>query len=465
MTELKSKTIEAAKPATSDNSFTVVAVGEMMVTRPFSMRKEPEFVGILDVMRKADLCYGHLEMNFGAADELKWTPRGAVNLCSYMIADPRIARDLAWAGVDCVSLAHNHSVDWGPEGIKSTIKHCEANDIAHAGMGENLEVARAPGYFETEKMRCAIVSLSSGNNPYEWAGLAKAEVPGRPGVNPLRVATRYEVDHASAEQLRAVGKKLGLLNDQTAACKEFNITPNGVGVEAASFAFVDGEKFGITSMGHAQDIAGNLRAIDEAYKMADFVIVAHHNRTCDGYRGENPSAFVVDFARKAIDAGADVYFGHGWHTFLGIEIYKGKPIIYGMGNFFMEEYLMHRVPADAYEAYGIEAEKLPTANPSAELHGGAEHEDWAWGAVYELKFVDGQFSEIRLYPCDLGMDFSSGKGVLKRTVGRGPHKYIDGIPHLATGANADNILRRLQHRCALRGTKMEIRDGAGVITV
>ncbi len=459
----------STKPvAKSPDTFTVVGVGEMMVTRPFSMQTEPEFTDILKLMRGSDLCYGHLEMNFGTPDELRWTPRGSAGVASYMIADPKICKELKWAGIDVMSLAMNHSCDWGPEGIQSTIRHCEENGIAHAGTGMNLEEARAPCFFEKDKGRMAIVSLASGNNAYEWAGMPKGDIPGRPGVNPLRVSTRYEVDHAAAEQLRAIGKKLGVLSDKAAARKEFNITPNGGigGTGTASFSFVDGEKFDITSIGHPKDIAGNLRSIEEASKWADFVIVAQHNSTSEGSRGDSPSHFVVDFARKAIDAGADIYFGHGWHTFLGIEIYKGKPIVYGMGNFFYQNIFLNRVPADSYESYGFDMDQLTSLNPaSGTLHPGSGDEDWCWSAVFEFKFEDKKLREIRLYPIDTGMDFSSGTGKLYRYVGKGDYKYIDGVPHMAFGANGQKILERLQHRCHLRGTKMEIQNGVGIIKV
>jgi poly-gamma-glutamate synthesis protein (capsule biosynthesis protein) len=450
-------------------AFTVVGVGEMMVTRRFSQRVEPEFLGIVNLMRNADVTYGHLEMNFGSADELAWTPRGTAGVASYMIADPKIAEDMKWAGVDALSLAHNHSFDWGPEGIRATIKHCNANGIAHAGTGNNLEEARAPGYFETDFGRMAIVSLASGNNLYEWAGVGKGEIPGRPGMNPLRVSTRYEVDHASAEQLKAIGKKLGVMSDAAAARKEFNITPGGgagAGTGTAGFTFVDGDKFDISSVGHARDIAGNLRSIDEAQKRADFVIVAQHNSTSEGSRGDTPSKFVVDFARKAIDAGADMYFGHGWHTFLGIEIYKGKPIIYGMGNFFYEEGFLQRIPADSFESYGFDMDEITSLNPAVgNLHPGGGDDGWGYGAIYQFKFVNKKIAEIRLYPIDTGMDFSSGKGVINRSIGVSEHTFIDGIPHLASGTNRDAILARLQQRCKLRGTNMAIKGGIGVITV
>ena len=45
----------------------------------------------------------------------------------------------------------------------------------------------------------------------------------------------------------------------------------------------------------------------------------------------------VDFARKLLDDGADMILGHHPHQFQGIEIYKGKPILYSMGNFMFDQ--------------------------------------------------------------------------------------------------------------------------------
>jgi poly-gamma-glutamate synthesis protein (capsule biosynthesis protein) len=466
---LKPSVAEAAtgKTASAANTFVVTAVGEMMVTRPFSMQTEPQFTDIFKMLRSSDLTYGHLEMNFASDDEIKWTPRGTAGVASYMIAKPQIAKDLKWAGIDTLSLAHNHSFDWGPEGVLSTIKHCKEAGIVVAGTGANLEEARAPGYIEKDKARVALVSIGSGNNAYEWAGRPKGEIPGRPGMNPLRVTTRYEVDADAAAQLKAIGKKLGVLSDKAAASKEFNITPGGGagGTGTAAFSFLEGDKFDIVSHGHAKDVEYNLRSIDEATKYSEYVMVAHHNSTSEGSRGANPSEFVVEFARKAIDAGADAYFGHGWHTFLGIEVYKGKPIIYGMGNFFYESGFLTRIPAASYESYGVDMDKLVTANPAlGNLHPGGG-EDWCWTAVYQFKYVDKRLTEIILHPVDMGMDFSSGKGVIYRYFGSGDHKYIDGSPRLAYGANGQEILKRLQQRCELRGTKMEIKGNVGVIRV
>ena len=46
-----------------------------------------------------------------------------------------------------------------------------------------------------------------------------------------------------------------------------------------------------------------------------------------------PPDFLIDLAHKLVDNGMDMYVGHGNHTIAGIEIYKGRPIFYNLGNF------------------------------------------------------------------------------------------------------------------------------------
>src|SRR5579872_3259677 len=116
-------------------NFTVSIVGEAMVTRPFSMQTDPAFTGIVKILRESDLSYAHLEMNIARDDELGWAMRGSSGGAGYLVADPRIAEDLAWAGIDTMSVANNHSLDWGPEGLLATIKNCNKAGIAVAGTG------------------------------------------------------------------------------------------------------------------------------------------------------------------------------------------------------------------------------------------------------------------------------------------------------------------------------------------
>ena len=84
-----------------------------------------------------------------------------------MMADPQVARDLKWAGIDIMSLAHNHSMDYGERGMTATIRHCKAAGLAVADTGADLEEAREPGYPETKHGRVALISTTSGNKQNE----------------------------------------------------------------------------------------------------------------------------------------------------------------------------------------------------------------------------------------------------------------------------------------------------------
>ncbi len=51
------------------------------------------------------------------------------------------------------------------------------------------------------------------------------------------------------------------------------------------------------------------------------------------YFGDEPRGDVIAFSHRAIDAGADLVLGHGPHVPRGLELYKGKLIVYSLGNF------------------------------------------------------------------------------------------------------------------------------------
>ena len=73
-----------------------------------------------------------------------------------------------------------------------------------------------------------------------------------------------------------------------------------------------------------------LERVSQTKEQVDFLIVSAHWGPNWGYA---PPAEHLPFAHALIDAGADVLFGHSGHVVRGIEIYKGKPIMYCTGNF------------------------------------------------------------------------------------------------------------------------------------
>ena len=450
----------------------VAVAGECMVSRPFGMHDDEAFMAVVNLLRSADLTYGHLEMNLGDYNELTYAAKGDW-LGSFMMSDPQIARDLNWAGIDIMSLAHNHSMDFGEAGMLATIRHCRAAGLAVAGTGKDLEEAREPGYLETRHGRVALVSATSGNKPNEWAGLAKGGVRGRPGINPLRVNFKYVLEREAAEQMKAIARKLNVLREASSATSsvglrsgEFSFQMPGEQSTRASNAFVTGDKFEIQSACHKRDLEGILRSIDEGRKMADFVVVAHHFNIADGKRGDKTPMFAREFAHAAIDAGADVYVGHGWHSTLGIEIYNGKPIIYGVGNFFAQSEYIRRVPYDSYESWGHDMDRLPTLNPSDHpLHPGLDSysETWWTSALMTLDMKDGKFRQMRLHPVEMGRDLRNGR--IARQTGQGEHPLTEGRPLIASGETAERTLDRISKLSKQFGTEVQIEGGIGVIRI
>jgi poly-gamma-glutamate capsule biosynthesis protein CapA/YwtB (metallophosphatase superfamily) len=444
----------------------VALAGECMVTRPFSMHDEPEFRAVLDLLRTSDVTYAHLEMNLGEFAELDWPARGDWT-GSYMMGDPRVADDLRWSGIDLVSLAQNHSVDFGAAGVMATIRHCKRAGLVHAGTGRDLEEAREPGYLETKQGRVALISVSSGNKSHEWAGLPKAGLRGRPGINPLRVSMKYVVDGDAAEQLRRIIRALdiGGGNQFATEAGEIRMSLPGDQSTRTGVVFVDGGRFEVVSTCHQRDLEGNLRSVNEAVTMADLVIVAHHFNISEGKRGNHPPSFARAFARACIDAGADIYVGHGWHRTLAIEIYRGRPIFYGMGNFFAQSEFIRRVPYDSYEAWGHDVDRLPTLTPAAyPLHPGldASSELWWSSAIVSLTMKDRTVQEIRLHPVEMGRDVTPEARV-RRPTGHGPHALTEGRPVLADRENGDRILERLTKLSAEYGTTIDVEDGLGIV--
>ena len=440
----------------------VVLAGECMIARPFSMHDDPGFLAVIDELRRSDVTYAHLEMNFGAFGELDWPSRGDWT-ASYMIAEPALAGELAWAGIDMMSLAHNHSMDFGVSGLDATLRHCQAAGLVCAGTGCDLEEAREPAFFESRMGRVALISASTGNKGYEWAGLPKASLRGRPGVNPLRVSMDYEIDAAAGRELERIVETLGIGKTDAAGAIRLALPPDQS--TRPTTRFVPGDGFGIRSTLHPHDLAGNMRAVDEAAQMADLVLVAHHFNISEGPRGDAPPDFARQFARAAIDAGADVYIGHGWHRTLGIEIYKGKPVFYGIGNFVSQSEFIRRVPYDSFEAFGHDIERLPTLNAAAEpLHPGMEaaREVWWSSALVRLRMDAGGVREIRLYPVETGRDVD-GEAAILRATGKGPHLRTEGRPRRADRENAERILGRLKRLSEPLGTHVAIQDGVGVV--
>ena len=190
--------------------------------------------------------------------------------------------------------------------------------------------------------------------------------------------------------------------------------------------------------------------------MAQWVIVAMHNQDVPG---DDPPEHAVIMYRAMIDAGADILIGTGPHQDRGIEIYKGKPIFYGIGNFINQNDTVLLEPTENYENVGLSWEATPADfyDKRAGYGGpgvgrptkgqGVEPQVWQNG-MHRVRFEAGKLKEIRIYPVDSGF---------------GKPRWQAGRPTLAQGDVAGEILARYQRLSKPFGTDVKIEGNVGLI--
>jgi len=442
--------------------FTVALTGDSMLTRKLSVFREERFQALLNLLREADAAFTNLETTVHTWDE--GSP--GITQGTFMTTDPSLLEDLKWMGIKIVSCANNHAFDYGEGGILATIKHLDDAGLVHAGTGRNLAEARSPGYLETSGGRVALIAATATYRPWNKAGEQRPDLKGRPGINPLGFKATHTVDSKAFEELRRMSRELGFESGKERNRRHF-FSPTEVPQEKQSEIdflgqrFVRGTSFSISTKPNALDLEENLRWVGEARRQADWVVISLH---CHEFGGkalltatkrsqlEEPADFISIFAREAIDAGADLFVGHGSHVPLGIEIYKGKPIFYSMGNFIFQNETVRFFPADAYERFDLDSRATPADFLDARTERdtkGHPADPLYWENIVALcSFSQSRLSEIRLYPIDQGY---------------GRSRSQRGRPLLAERGVGEGILKRIQRLSLAYGTEISNKDGVGII--
>lgn len=259
---------------------TLLACGDVGVKRPDC---HTIFDGVRSYLRNSDLCFAQLE---SAISE-----RGAKapNARLAMRAPPAMASAVRSAGIGAMSFAGNHCLDFGYEALDDTLKIAAAEGIGLCGAGADLAAARRPLVQEARGMRIAILAASS----ILPEGYAADD--GKPGCAPLRAHTVYEP----------------IESDQP-----------GTPPRIRSFA-------------HRGDLSSLLHSIELAGHDAEVVLVSLHwgIHMVRSVLAE----YQLEVAHACIDAGAAAILGHHPHVLKGVEIYRGRPIYYSLGNFAIEQ--------------------------------------------------------------------------------------------------------------------------------
>jgi poly-gamma-glutamate capsule biosynthesis protein CapA/YwtB (metallophosphatase superfamily) len=144
---------------------------------------------VVEAVRAADACIVNLECCI--------SERGtrAPGRAFHFRAPPAAVKALVHLGVDCVTLANNHALDYGSQALLDTFEHLRAAGIGWVGAGEDQEHARLSALLEVPGERLRIVAFA--DHPAEYAA-----APGRPGIAFADLARRKLPDWVSAE-LRA----------------------------------------------------------------------------------------------------------------------------------------------------------------------------------------------------------------------------------------------------------------------
>jgi poly-gamma-glutamate synthesis protein (capsule biosynthesis protein) len=364
---------------------TIVLTGQSMLRSDLRSTK-PAAVTAIRGLLQGDVIFTNLEAAVAEPGETIREGRG-------FITPPEALDALTAMGFNLLALSGNHAFDLKDTGIANTIRHADRRRIVHAGTGGNIAAATAPAYLRTPNGTVALVASASGL----LASGARAGAE-HPGVNELRVNAGNRQNNATEDLPGA--------------------SPN---------------------IPDADDAKRILQSIREARQHADVVIVYQHNHVF-GSRSFStifteglperlaPNEWLRKWTHDEIDAGADIVVMHGAPVLHGIEIYRGRPIFYDLGNF------IYNVP--------------PTLTYI--------DEPMAWASVIASVRIQGtRVPSITLRPITLNT-LGDGQPDVHDPYASNEFLHTRGLPTAATGARAGYILQRVADASKAFGAKIDV---------
>lgn len=271
---------------------TLMAVGDVFINRP----SPPSILkGVRSLLGGADLILANQE---GPVTDRGQPILGKIEAGSRHIrAMPASIPAEAEAGFSAVTLANNHMMDYGEEGLFHTMELLREHGIPYTGAGDSFEAARRPVLLEQDGVKIAMLGYTS---VYPVAGFAAG--PKRPGVATVKVHTAYR---APENVLYQPGFPAITVT-----------TPDAVEMDAM------------------------LADIRQARQVSEIVVVQFHWGVAQGYG--KVVGYMKEMGRAAVDAGADLILGHHPHLLLGFEFYQERLICYSLNHFAFDIFVPWR---------------------------------------------------------------------------------------------------------------------------
>ncbi len=433
---------------TMNGTFTLASVGDVIIRRPASALNDPGLQAAIKLIREADVAVGNMEGSLADLREFDGPLRG-------FVGTHEVAADLAAMGFDMLNRANNHLLDSEAEGMFATNALLDRAGIKHAGSGRSLNEAAAPTFLELPKGRVGIVGMHTPNGVASARLAATAQqgnLGGRPGLNMLNYSETIVVTEQQIADLQKFRDELFQHRTKYDSPRpaprpggdRVTLPSSSSGREDATFrAAKPGEVPGTIDFTMSRpDLDRITRSVRNAASYSDFTIAtihAHQNQSVleRFHSSTKPPAFLVDLAHQLVDQGAHAFVGHGPHILRGIEIYKGRPIFYGMGEFFRQMNWSLEAEFGLAEAGG----------------GGGDGEGGALANESILatsRYEAGKLVEVRVYPIDLRVG--------------GPNSWL-GIPRISPPEIGARILQRVQRLSKELGTNMVVENNVGIIRI
>ena len=282
-------------------------VGDTFISSPLQRTKALD--AVVNVLQEGNLVFANLEQVLTKMEP----PAYPTEKTFVVYSDPSITSELHNLGFSIVTVANNHTMDWGYGGLFDTMKALTSANIPYVGAGKDLSSAREYRILESNGTRVAYIGCSSQLPRGSAAGQF------RPGLNPVHVEIQWAV-----------------MTGQLDESPLFNPP--------------------IVSTVLAKDLEDLCNTVNNAKKEADIVVLACHGGAT---WMEGQADYQVELAHAVIDAGCDIFIGHNSHKLQAVEIYSSKLIFYDLGNFIFHKldptyanpYLSFRSHYDMSEAY------------------------------------------------------------------------------------------------------------------
>ncbi len=381
---------------------TICSVGDAILLESFP--ESYDITSIKEIVEKADVRLFNLE------NVLSDRPIYASSYCggTWLLAKEDTLDDTLSFGFNGCSFANNHTMDFSYDGMFDTLNAAKKRNLPICGAGKDLEEAAAYAVIETEKGKCALISICATFNDAARAGNPSDYLPGRPGLNPLRFSIEYHItpEHMKALKEMSAGTHIDGRRNRSRMGGYTPMPPEGC-FGFGEYNFRESKTEGKFSKVNAVDMARTENTIKKALLECENVIVNIHSHEIKHDTDDEPDDFLIEFCRKCIDAGASAVIGTGTHQLKAVEIYKEKPIFYSLGNFIFQSDMVFCMPDDFREKYkmpyGLTAREQIAER--AKLGNGGLHTDVNnfRSLMPFMAFEDGKLTDITLYPLRLNM--------------------------------------------------------------